>query len=84
MIAFNFQETRNTLIVEKHITVKNAAEITGYNPQYLRRLLRLGKLNGIQIGQVWLIKLNSLENYLSQIEVHGDHRYGPRTDRIQT
>jgi hypothetical protein len=55
-----------------------------YNPQYLRRLLRLGKLDGIQIGQVWLIKLNSLENYLLQIEVQGDHRYGPRTDRIQT
>ena len=84
MIALNFQEDQNNLIVERHITVKHAAGITGYNPQYLRRLLRLGKLDGIQIGQVWLIKISSLEDYLSQIEVHRDHRYGPRMDRIQT
>jgi excisionase family DNA binding protein len=84
MIALNFQEDKNNLIVERHITVKHAAEITGYNPQYLRRLLRLGKLDGIQIGQVWLIKLNSLENYLSQVEAQRDHRYGPHLDRIQT
>jgi hypothetical protein len=54
-----------------------------YNPQYLRRLSRHGKV-GIQIGQVWLIKISSLENYLSQIEVHRDHRYSPRLDCIQT
>ena len=33
-----------------------AAEYSGYNEQYLRRLLRAGRLEGIKIGQVWLIE----------------------------
>ena len=34
-----------------------AAEVTGYNIQYLRRLLRSGVLEGIKIGQMWLIEI---------------------------
>jgi hypothetical protein len=32
--------------------IQAAAELTGYNIQYLRRLLRYGKLEGIKIGQI--------------------------------
>jgi hypothetical protein len=35
MISLNFQESQINLIVEKHITVKNAAGMTGYNLQCL-------------------------------------------------
>ena len=73
-----------TVFPNQNIRITNAAGVTGYNPQYLRQLLRLGKLDGIQIGQVWLIKISSLEDYLSEIEVHRDHRYSPRLDCIQT
>jgi len=37
--------------------VQAAAEATGYNIQYLRRLLRSGKLEGIKIGQMLLIDI---------------------------
>lgn len=37
-------------------SVKAAAEYSGCNEQYLRRLLRAGRLEGVKIGQVWLIK----------------------------
>ena len=39
-------------VLEKHLSVKAAAEYSGYNGQYLRRLLRAGRLDGTRIGQV--------------------------------
>lgn len=83
MNSFKIQDSNHHLILENLITVKGAAEATGYNVQYLRRLLRLGKLEGVQVGQVWLIKLNSFESYLSQNENRGDRRCGPRSTCIQ-
>jgi hypothetical protein len=40
----------------------------GYDFQYLRRLLRAGKLAGIKVGQVWLISLASLSAYIQKTE----------------
>jgi len=51
-------------VLENCLSVKAAAEYSGYNQQYLRRLLRLEKLAGVKLGQVWLIKMVSLESYL--------------------
>ena len=64
--------------IDQFITVQAAAEISGYNAQYLRRLLRTGKLENIKIGQVWLIKIGSLESYLQQNGLVKDHRWGPK------
>jgi hypothetical protein len=33
------------------ISVKGAAFLSGYNLQYLRRLLRVGRLIGVKLGQ---------------------------------
>ncbi len=65
-------------VLEKHLSVKAAAEYSSYNGQYLRRLLRTGRLEGIRIGQVWLIKLASLEAHLSNGRLSQDQRYGPQ------
>ena len=66
------------IVLEKHVPVKVASEFSGYNIQYLRRLLRSGRLEGIKIGQVWLIKLASLETYARNGQMVGDRRHGPR------
>ena len=80
MISFNstniFQST-TVKVLENHISVKSAAVITGYNIQYLRRILRAGKLDAFKIGQVWLIDLVSLENYLTNRTSSEDRRCGP-------
>ena len=68
----------NSLIIQKYLTAKNAAVTTGYNIQYLRRLLRSGTLEGIKIGHIWLIKLESLEVYFQRVETTSDRRYGPK------
>ena len=71
------------ILLEKFITVQAAAEVTGYCSQYLRRLLRAGKLEGVKVGQVWLIKMSSLGAHLKRTEATGDHRYGPRLTRVE-
>jgi hypothetical protein len=60
------------------ISVKDAAFHSGYNIQYLRRLLRSGTLGGIKIGQMWLIEMEALEVYLRHAETTSDRRCGPR------
>jgi len=55
MSAFNTQvisQLSTRQVIVNHISVQAATEISGYNTQYLRRLLRAGKLDGIKIGQV--------------------------------
>ena len=65
-------------VLEKHLSVKAAAQCSGYNGQYLRRLLRGGRVEGIKIGQVWLIELASLEQHLRRGQTVKDRRHGPR------
>ena len=82
MIAFNTpyisQQPHTGILINRHVTVQAAADVTGYNIQYLRRLLRSGTLEGIKIGQIWLIEIQSLETYLKHVESTSDHRCGPK------
>jgi excisionase family DNA binding protein len=50
--------------LDSWISVKDAAEFSGYSLQYLRRLLRNGKIEGFKIGQVWLIEIDTFEKYV--------------------
>jgi|PlaIllAssembly_1097288.scaffolds.fasta_scaffold1604128_1 excisionase family DNA binding protein len=67
----------NFYSIGKYVTTRNVSEATGYNPQYLRRLLRAGKITGIKIGQVWLIEFDSLQAYLKLKNNSFDKRCGP-------
>lgn len=64
-----------------YVPVKSACELSGYNQQYLRRLLRTEKLDGIKVGQVWLIESVSLENHLSLCNQAQDRRRGPQIQK---
>ena len=64
--------------IVNHVSVESATEISGYNVQYLRRLLRAGKLDGVKVGQVWLIDLTSLQTYFSNAISSNDLRCGPK------
>ena len=82
MISFNStnisHKSHTGFLITGHVTVEAAADVTGYNIQYLRRLLRSGKPGGIKIGQLWLIEMQSLETYLQHVESTSDRRCGPR------
>ena len=74
------QEVASGLVVERLITINAAAALTGYNPQYLRRLLRQGRLEGIKVGQQWLIDLDALEAFLAVVARSNDRWRGPQGD----
>ena len=66
------------IVFNNCISVKTAAFHSGYNIQYLRRLLRFGVLDGVKIGQMWLIEMDALESYLKRVANASDRRCGPR------
>jgi len=53
MFCFNSpdfsQQFHTGIWINRHITVQAAAEVTGYNIQYLRRILRSGMLKGCKM-----------------------------------
>ncbi|MFC2055693.1 hypothetical protein ACFLV7_15560 [Chloroflexota bacterium] len=74
----NLSNFSTTKVINNHITVQEAAKITGYNIQYLRRLLRIRKLDAIKIGQIWLVDLISLQDYFGSALSSSDMRFGPK------
>ena len=82
MISFNTPsispQSNTGILINQHITVQAAAETTGYNIQYLRRLLRSSALKGVKIGQMWLIEMDDLDAYLERVESTSDRRCGPK------
>ena len=71
----------NNLIPEftdEYITVRTAAEFSGYNQQYLRRLLRKGVFQTRKIGQIWLIDQRDFKDYLQGANQSKDKRFGPQ------
>ena len=75
-------ETSNSpdiFFLKTHLTVQAAAMVSGYNAQYLRQLLRLGRLEGDKIGQVWLIRKESFDSYLKPKKGAHDRRFGPKS-----
>ena len=62
----------------EYITVRTTAEISGYNQQYLRRLLRESTFRSKRIGQLWLIDRDSSKDYLEKATESKDNRYGPQ------
>ena len=76
MVYLNSQVS--PIVVNNHISVQAAAEFSGYSLQYLRRLLRCGKLAGLKIGQVWLIDKSDFEGYLEKAFQATDRRFGPQ------
>jgi excisionase family DNA binding protein len=65
-------------VLNNHISVQTAASSSGYSLQYLRRLLRKGKLAGIKIGQLWLVDKGNFDAYLEDAQTATDQRFGPK------
>jgi len=67
------------IVFNNCISVKGAAFHSGYNVQYLRRLLRDGRLIGMKLGQTWLIDNRTFEAYLENANLTQDKRFGPKS-----
>ncbi len=64
------------------ISVKQAADLSGYDVQHVRRLMRGGKVTGQKLPgmQEWLIDRPSLQAYVKQMKSLGTDKYNPHRD----
>lgn len=63
---------------DEWITVSQAAELSGYNEEHIRRLLREGLIVGRKFGIVWQVKRSSVVDYLRNAQGSEDRRHGPK------
>lgn len=61
------------------ITTMEAADIGGYNPVHLRRLLQAGKITARKFGPTWQVSHESLLAYLITVGELGAKR-GPKRE----
>ena len=59
------------------ITTAEAAQISGFHIEYVRRLIRKGTLRARKWGREWMIDRESLLHYLSL-----DNRPGPKSSDV--
>ena len=60
------------------ITTTEAAQLTGYHPKHIRRLILTGRVKGQKFGQAWQVDRASLFAYVHTTEKLGEKR-GPKT-----
>lgn len=65
--------------MQKLITTVQAAQLTGYHRDYIRRLVSSGKVKGERLGRDWLVDQQSLMTHLKAMEKAGAKR-GPKSD----
>jgi len=66
---------------DEWLTVQDAAKLSGYHAEYLRLLIRDGKLNAHKFGPIWAISKFSLLAYLEIAHKSDDGRQGPKIAR---
>jgi len=74
----SFIEASIPQVLNNHISVQVAATYSGYSTQYLRRMLRNGGLEGVKIGQMWLVDKSALDSYIEKAQDSTDQRFGPK------
>ena len=64
------------------LTVEQASELTGYNAEYIRRLIREGRLKAQKFGPVWQVDKRSIISYLKAAQKASEHHpmYSPRRE----
>ena len=68
------------MIQPEWITTAEAAQISGYDREYIRRLVRMKKVHAQKFGTIWQIEKRSLLAYLFDNEHTTDNRRGPKSE----
>lgn len=63
------------------LSVSEAAELSGYHPEYIRRLIRDGEIVAKKFSIVWQVKRTSLLNYILNAESKKDKRFTPKSKK---
>jgi excisionase family DNA binding protein len=60
------------------ITTQEAAEVSGFHPEYIRELARAGKIGASKKGRDWWIDRDVLKAYLDAMDTLGTKKFDPR------
>ena len=60
------------------LTTKQAAELSWYHPEYIRRLIRSGEIEAQKFGRDWMIERAAILAYTHKTERKGRKR-GPKS-----
>ena len=60
--------------MEEWLTTFEAAQISGYELDYIRKLIRAEKITGRKWGQSWQVNAKSLQQFLRQRDTEGEKR----------
>ncbi len=60
------------------ITPQEAGELSGYNTEYIRWLIRKGKIAATKKGYSWWVDHDSFLAYLKAAKKSEDKRHGPK------
>ena len=63
------------------LSVSDAAKLSGYHPEYIRRLIREGEIEARKFSIVWQVQKKSLIAYVENAESHSDKRYTPKSKK---
>ena len=59
---------------DEWLTVSEAAKISGYDPEHIRRLVREEKIKARKFSIVWMVDRRSLLEYLGKAQAMGEKR----------
>jgi excisionase family DNA binding protein len=66
------------------MTTEEAAQLSGYDIQYVRRLARRGKIGAVKKGRDWWIDVEVFTTYLNTMLGSEDGRAGPKPAQRET
>ena len=66
---------------DEWLSVNDAAKLSGYHPEYIRRLVRDGEIDAKKFSIVWQVRTKSLLDYLEIAESKDDKRFTPKSKK---
>ncbi len=69
------------MATERWLTIPESSHLTGYDPDWLRKMVRKGEIKAKKFGTTWMVSQNSLTRFVKEAEKKRvkDRRWGART-----
>ena len=66
---------------DEWLSVSEAAKLSGYHPEYIRRLIRDGEIEARKFSIVWQVRRKSLSAYIENASSQDDKRFTPKSKK---
>jgi excisionase family DNA binding protein len=68
-------------MLDEWLSVSEAAQLSGYHPEYIRRLIRDGEIEARKFSIVWQVRRESLSRYIENASSKEDKRFTPKSKK---